>query len=295
MEWRKWFFAKRQSAPSPAVEYLRNIGGGLSLLGIIGLFPSPDFYWVGVGAFYLGLVLLTVEAYLESWVRYIRILMAIVYVLAASLFTFGYVARAASLDLSAISNPAELEKSPIAGMTWRPQYSELDLIIGGKDIDYSEINLHIKPDYPIAKIAQLTNISDVLFEDEDGMTTHVDSVSGGVGRSIPLELIATNAGYLVHCGKLDGGLQIKVIIAVVDMNYNPPPPNVGYLDGNYVLRIGLDNGDTYWLGYPMGDYYGHRPPSRRIDITGNYVAYQRRRRFKTTINVAQIPMQPVVK
>ena len=50
----------------------------------------------------------------------------------------------------------------IGGIVWRPVYTELDLIVNNPtDGNYDDVNILVRPDYPVAKIAQLSNLSDV--------------------------------------------------------------------------------------------------------------------------------------
>jgi hypothetical protein len=39
---------KKKDKPNPAISYLQNIGGGLSVVALIDLFFFPQFYWYGV-------------------------------------------------------------------------------------------------------------------------------------------------------------------------------------------------------------------------------------------------------
>jgi hypothetical protein len=188
--------------------------------------------------------------------------------------------------VSAMSVPGEYPNGTvIAGIQWRSEFTELDVQIGGAQRTYNDLNLVIQPDFPIAKMAQTSNISGVSFEDKLSVTAHEMLIEGATGnqRANPLVLVATDEGYRVRCEKLPAGAMLKIVMAIVDVKWNPSPPqerpDFGIFDMNYLLRFKMSDGGTYWYGHPEGEIYTPRPSPQHIKVFGDYVASQRRRTF----------------
>jgi hypothetical protein len=140
------------------------------LLGSSGLITLN--YWVGIFCFYSGLLITGYDVAVEPWFKKRRAwqtagLCLIVFGL--SLFTGEVLLVPAHLDaLAEYKWSAPPPGTPVGGIIWKPQYGELDvLLINNTSIDFTDIDLTIKPDESVAEIGQLSQIAGVSF-----MTPH---------------------------------------------------------------------------------------------------------------------------
>jgi hypothetical protein len=136
------------------------------------------------------------------------------------------------------------------------------------------------------------------------MTLRQMLIEGATGnqKANPLTLLATDAGYRVRCDKLPSGTALKIVMAVVDIKWNPAPhkprSDFGIFDKDYILKTKFDDGSTYWYGHPDGNVYTPRPSPQNVKIYGEYVAGQRKRTvlIQTKSIVMTMPqVQPAVR
>jgi hypothetical protein len=177
----------------------------------------------------------------------------------------------------------------------RPEFTELQVWINNpSENNYDDISPVIRPNDPIAAIAQATNVPDVSFEDKNGVSLRLTDINptAGTKTAIPVVLLATDAGYRVRCPRLPAKTTIRVEIALADIKWNPSPPNDRPIeekvrDINYIFRLKQDDFSTYWLGHAEANDYTPRPTSTDwARIEGEYKAAQRKRSISQKIQIA---------
>jgi len=285
---------------------LRTAGGAAELFGWGGL-VFADWFWVGVTAIYLGFALLALDAWFEpdfrdNWKIKGIIFGAILAVAAA--FSWAMVFVEGPLPAYAFATDGAYPiGTVISGISWRPQFTELNVDIENpQDKTYEDLNIVIRPTSAVAAIAQTSSISDVSFEDKNGLSTHMLDLNPRTGgsKAIPLVLLATDAGYRMRCGHLPAHAHLKILMALTDIKWNPQPSPPGtpieeaVRDPNYLLRVKADDFSTYWWGYREGEVYAPRPTSTEwLKIEGDYTVGRRRRTISQRIQIGgKITIKP---
>jgi hypothetical protein len=263
------------------------------LVGLGGLLLI-EWFWPAVALIYVSFLVLLIDVWFESELsRKWRIGIAVVLVSLIAAFSWGIVFVPAPLPMQAIITDAGYPPgTDINGIVWKKGFRELRLnIFNTSDRDYHNISLSIQPVEPIAAIKQRTNISGVVFYDNHRLTaTPVDiDLITGQRTAIPVVLLATDAGYTVHCPSLPGGTSIEIVMALAEMKYPPEQPSQKppLEDKNFMLRIRFDDGSSYWLGYTDGDDYLPQPPSTEtVKVEGKYNAALRTRSIAEKVLVS---------
>jgi hypothetical protein len=284
----------------PIIKWTRTAGitteafgwGGLLLIG---------WFWPAAAFIYAGFLLLAIDAWFEPELQnYRRWRIGIVLTVTgfAAAFSWGVVFVKAPLEVSAMVTDAEYPPgTTIAGIAWRPEFTELLMSIKNpSDRSYDDTSLLIRPTAPIAAIAQLKNVPNISFDDNNGLSTRLMDINPTAGKAtaIPLILLATDAGYRMRCPHLPAKTTVEVVIALADIKWNPPAhPSQRSIeevarDKDYVLRItNYDDFSSYWLGHPDGDVYAPRPRrSQWVKVEGEYNAALRRRSISQKVDVA---------
>jgi hypothetical protein len=120
----------------------------------------------------------------------------------------------------------------------------------------------------------------------------------GKALAIPLVLLATDAGYVMHCSRLPARTSLQILIALADIKWNPPPePSDRPIqdqvnDKDYVMRVKLDDFSTYWLGHADGNVYAPRPKPQWVKVDGEYTAVFRTRGISQKIELGSHPSLP---
>ena len=248
-------------------------------------------FWIGASLIYLGFLLVAIDLWVEPDLHGktgMRIVGVLAIALFAAAFSWRIVFVKAPLDVMAFTiNGTHPPGTTIAGIAWKAQFTELQVwLVNPTERNYDDLNVVIRPGSPIAAIAQLTAIPNVSFEDSHAATGRLISNA----TVIPLILLATDTGYRMRCPRLPAKTEIKVVIALADVKWNPLPPEDKQQasDKNYVLRVKReDDCSTYWFGHAgVDDDYTPRPTSSEtIKIEGEYVAAQRTRSVSQKIKV----------
>jgi len=259
------------------------LGGGL--MELIGFIPS-------VVLIYMGLTLLAIDFRGEPLVKpkkWFRTFGTVAFIAIIVWFTHSIVFIPAPLNLEGVVVAGEYPKdTTIAGIKWKPEFTQLFIIIGNPtDRAYEDLFLEIKPDKPIAAMGQLTSISDVYCEPK--LLRELFPLKRvGDPNLIPLQLVATNAGYFLRCRRLPGKTDLKIVAAIVGLKTRPQPEHAplgmssdvwgtGTIDDkSYVLT--MKAGEVlYWYGRIDSDIYTREPVVNKLQITGKYVATRRER------------------
>lgn len=282
------------------------------LLSLVRAFFAPAFviggwqlmatssFW-GLTVVYLGFAFCLAECIWEpALIRkayQLQICLIGIVIFLTTAFTIGVALVFAPLNLQALAWKSDFAGSAPGGIAWRPVFVGLDLIVSNPtDGNYDNIDLWVRPDYPVAQIAQLSNLSEVSFEDKLGFTSRVtiEDVSAKVGA--PMVFLATDAGYKVHCARIPPNSSLRIVMAVVDIKKTQPsdpkkpisiPSNVSIDD--FFLEYTLDTkGDksTYWFGSPKNlSAYAPGAKPKQLVVSGAYTASSRRRTTKQNLAV----------
>jgi len=285
--------SRRKKLPG-IVKWLRTAGGAAELFGWGGLVLA-DWFWVGVAAIYLGFALLALDVWFEPD-RKTKTIIGVAILVFTVAFSWGVVFVEGPLPINVFATDGEYPiGTVISGVSWRPQFTELNVDIENpKDRPYEDLNLVIRPTSAVAVLAQTSGISDVSFEDKNGLSTHILDLDPrtGISKAIPLVLLATDAGYRVRCGRLPARDHLRIVMALADIKWDPSPLPTGtpieqsFQDPNYMLRIKNDDFSTYWLGYREGSVYASRPTSTEwLKVEGDYTVGHRRRTVSLKVQI----------
>jgi len=278
----------------PIVKWLRAVGSSAELFGWGGLMLT-EWFWPAVGLIYGGFLLLIIDILFEpgfqnrkAWK--VGALLGILLVMV--LFSWGIVFVDAPIDFDVSCTDAEFPPgTTIAGITWRPDFSELQFLIkNSSDKAYRDVDLLIRPNEPVAAISQLTSVPGVYFEDKNGVSLIValENLKAKTKSVLPIVLLASDAGYRMHCPLLPAKTAIRVIMAIADIKWNPKPRvksgeewdrNMRELINNKenVFRLRFEDFSTYWFGQSDSNVYAPRLIPNWVKVEGSYnVAYRTR-------------------
>ena len=262
-------------------------------------------YAAGLGVVYCGFALCLAECIWEPALLrrpyQLQIVSIGIVISLATVFTTGVVFVPAPLNFQSLASKSDYAPGTApAGIAWRSVFVELDFIATNPtDSNYDNIDLWVRPDYPVAQIAQLSNLTDVSFEDKLGVISRVtiEDLSAKVGA--PMVFLATDAGYKVHCGHIPPNSSLRIIMAVVDVKKSQPTdpkkpitiPSDVSIDDFSVEEILDTKGDksTYWFGSPKNlSVYAPGAKPKRITVSGFYTASNRRRSIKQDLVVNSV-------
>jgi hypothetical protein len=288
---------KRKVKLHPALVWCRSIGLFSVLAGALGMIQQ--FFWFSVASVCIGLLLLSVDLYFEPELpRGYKIVGGIIVAACLIWFNLSFVIVSAPLTFNSLASNSDyaLGGGP-GGIAWRSVFVELDFMATNPtDSNYDNIDMVVRPDYPVAAIAQLSNLSDVSFEDYYGVTNRVTVQDLSTQVGVPLVFLATDAGYKIHCGRIPPKSSLRLVMAVVDTKKSAPtdpqkpiilPREVSPDD--FILEQSFDTkGDkaTYWFGSAKNlSIYAPGAKPKKIIVSGSYTAINRRRNVKQEIVV----------
>lgn len=308
--------SKPSSAPQehsevpPFLVWIFRVGGFTFLVGGLTMITTPNFFWLSVFLVYCGLLLLAVEIYAEPALRRLPIrLTGWTIVIAFGVwYSVSIVFVSAPLRVSTLSVGLDYSVGDgPAGISWRPYYAELTAIFTNPTKDnYDDINLLVRPDFPVAALAQASQLSGFSYEDKFGMNARIWIEDLANHQKQGMDFLATNAGYKIHCDRIPPDASLKVTMALV--NFNPArvtdvknvAQNFSLSNGvhgneivNAPLGTGLDHfaitatihetngGDyLYWYGSPKNSaFYLSQPIPKRLSVGGTYVGANRIQTF----------------
>jgi hypothetical protein len=291
-----------------ALIWFRSIGICGVLLGGLGVM-QPQFFWLSIGFVCAGLALLAIDLYFEPGLSNgFKVSGQVLIFVALGIFSAKVVFVSAPINFNSLASKSDYALAAnLGGITWRSVFIELDLIVTNPtDGNYDNAELLVRPDYPIAAIAQLSNLSDVSFEDNLGVTNRVtiEDLSAKVGA--PMVFLATDAGYKVHCGRIPPNNSLRIVMAVVDIKKsqasdpNKPftvPSNVS-IDDFFMVQTFDTKGDksTYWYGSPKNlSAYAPGAKPHKITVRGFYTASNRKRNINQDLIVNSMTRELVNK
>jgi hypothetical protein len=219
-----------------------------------------------------------------------------------TLFSINVVFVHAPICLTALEMGPVYNLSP-AGIVWKPFYTELDLIIANQtDTSYQSLDVLVRPNSPVAGIGQQGNIGNVSFQDRYGAVGQVAVTDTSTGEVTKEPLMATDAGYIVHCPELPPHTGLRLVLAIGAIVPSPPPTSSiqqgGSIPGSPVkdsihasVKIpDAKEGDFYyWYGNKDNAalWVANTEPTK-VTVRGSYVGGHRSRYVDENIPVKKL-------
>jgi hypothetical protein len=215
------------------------------------------------------------------------------------MFTIGVVLVRAPLDVSAFTMRSTENLAP-GGILWKPFFTELDVVFANQtDMTYENVDVLVRPDYPVAAIAQTGNLSDVSFQDRYGLFARNTVEDLSTGRIIAMPPIATDAGYKIHCGRIPPRTSLMLVMAIVEMRKAPPPqqrlqlpPNASMEGFSSQVTVADKEEGTfhYWYGQEINTHlYIPNPNPSRVTVRGSYIGGNKPRDINQDVIVRRMP------
>jgi hypothetical protein len=279
----------------PIYRWIRATGIGSEAFGWGSLMLAGQFV-IGAALIYLGFLLLAIDLWVEPDLRgktVWRVVFTGFIVLLAAAFSWGMVFVDDALDVSGLVTDAEYAQgTKISGVAWRPEFTELNvMMVNPTDRVYEDLNLVIRPTEPVIAIEQISDFPGVSFVDKnDFMARMLDISPSGSSKAIPLDLLATDAGYRVRCPRLPAHSTLKILIALGNLRWDPrphfnTPVEEQARDSDYVLKVKFDDFSTYWEGHREGAVYTPRPSIEWFKVEGDFVVTMQKRKIDKKIYV----------
>ncbi len=212
-------------------------------------------------------------------------------------YTFGVAIVPAPLEVDAISWTSDYRSgsAPVSTIPWSPKFSELQLILNNPtSTRYEDVDFIVRPDQPIAAIAELTSIGGVHISEASPTSLTMGMLHGGTQKfeANPLVLIATDAGYRIRCDVLPPHEHVGIVMAIANIDMSKSQrdkmtdqSDMGIHDRLYVTKISHGDGHASWFGNTdngrrIDDVYGEKRPVSTVYIEGQYTSGPRRRSIK---------------
>lgn len=270
--------------------WLRTVGGASIFLGGSGMLTEPEYFWWSASAVYIGVALLGVDLLvLEPGVAaqgvLVRSLLVAAFAFILGLFTFGVVLADSPLDVVWLANNAKYPAGTVKdGIEWRPEFSELMLSISnGSEHAYSDLNVIVRPDQPVAAIAHVTG-PEVSFEPATIITPSIMLLDGkNEPLANPMVLAATEGGYRIRCERLPPKTTIRVLMALatIKQQVSTPQEILKGFKKDDVLGIEFFQKDRKdhklhsWFALKGGAVFGARPTMKSMTWSADFVSVYR--------------------
>lgn len=129
----------------------------------------------------------------------------------------------APLNISALGLGPVYNLRP-GGLDWKPFYNELDIVFTNQtDMPYENFNALVRPEVPVAGIAQIGNLPDVSFRDRYGVVGDAFVRNPQTNETTKAVILATDAGYSVSCKEVPAGSSLQLVMETVGIKPLPPP------------------------------------------------------------------------
>jgi hypothetical protein len=181
----------------------------------------------GVCPAYAGFAICLAECIWEPWLvrrpYQLQVFGVGIICLFFDLFTIGVAFVRAPLDVSAFGIGPVYNLNPGA-LDWKPFYNELDIVFANQsDMPYENINILVRPDVPVAGIAQIGNLPEVSFRDRYGIVGNASVQNLKTNETTKAVILATDAGYNVFCKEIPARSSLQLVMETVGIKPSPPP------------------------------------------------------------------------
>jgi hypothetical protein len=152
----------------------------------------------------------------------------------------------------------------IGGIAWGSRFNDLRiLVVNETELEFSDIDLVLRPNVPVAGIGQVSNLPNVTFSPVADPVFTQELFVGETRKRIvnPLVLAASDGGYRVLCKSLPRKSKLELTMATAEIIDFPkagasrtPRPDGGIFDRDYVIKVEMKNNDTKVI---TNNWYGH--------------------------------------
>lgn len=291
-----------ESRPTHLLAWLRAFFGPMVCIGGWGAIPAN--YLIGVSIVYAGLAFAFFEIVYDPFINRksipIQISSLALVLFFLDWFTIAFVAAAAPINFTSFQTDINYTAgNGPAGISWEPFFAELDfLVTNPSDSNYDNLDLLVRPDFPVVKIAQQSNLEGVSFEDRYGMNVRGTIEESGSQPQVPLIFLGTNAGYKVHCPSIPPNSSLSLVMAIADFKKTKPedsgrPFNVppGADMSQFLLSPTVTDKEgtfNYWFGTAVNKlHYLPKPTLKKVYVEISYTASYRRRKKTLEVPVDQ--------
>ena len=113
------------------LSYIRKSGIVSLFIGAASVMTGPEYYWYAVAFLNLGLILLFIDILFERWeTAWVRWILIGVVAICIAGFNWAWVFIDYPLEFASVAVDAEHQEGTIiAGISWRPQFTELQVFI----------------------------------------------------------------------------------------------------------------------------------------------------------------------
>lgn len=265
----------RAPEPHPVVQYIRNTGGGLSVLGLAGILPGPRFYWWGVSFLNLGLLLLLIEALFENWRLRYRLLVACAWLVLIVLFNLKVVMLPEPIVVQVMAYDGNYQGGEdVYGIKWRKEMSELRLRFSNPtDRNYDNLDINFITDGAIMDVKEMTSLNNCKFIPVfvRDINAHGYATTKNGDTVATVTHVATTREYRIRCDSLPSFGRLEFVVAVVHLKPQRFKPE-----------------DLQHLGFFFGgadDIFASRSKAKWVWISGQYDALNRPFDWKYTYAV----------
>jgi hypothetical protein len=266
-------------------------------------------FWCGACLAYCGFVVCLWECATEPALLnkpdWIRIAAIGVLLLFFDLFSINMVFVLAPIDVSAYSKGPAFNLNP-GGIDWKPSFSELDVVFANQtDMPYENFNVLVRPNVPVAGMAQIGNLPDVSFRDRYGIVPNALVQNPQTNETIKAVILATDAGYSVSCKEIPAGSSLQLVMQTIGIKPTPPPsgsiPQGGQIAVPSYVRLqdfyftqpvpDLVEGKTfhYWLGNKeVSSIFVPNVTPNMVTVRGTYIGGHRSRSINQDVSVKRM-------
>lgn len=216
-----------------------------------------------------------------------------------------------TLGFAAITSDVEYPVGTnIGAISWISRFRDLRiLIINEAGSDYSDIDLILRPDVPVASIGQVSNLPDVTFSPVADNTFSQELFVSATRKRVVnlLVLIASDGGYRVVRKSLPHKSKLEITFATAEIIDFPKPgvsqtprPDFGIFDRDYALKVEMKDNETKaitnnWYGRGSDAngrieevYKTATPLAKTVQISGRYKVDQEYLPISTKIDAKDV-------
>lgn len=261
----------------PAVVWSRSVSMASICFGGLG-FLTVHFWWA-VGLVYIGVLLLSLDLYLEPWFKehaWFRVVGLSGLLVVLSAFSFGVAFAAEPLHIMAQLRPDEYAPDTvIGGIPWRSQFADVRLVVRNSSAhDYENLDLQVwvdnqSDDFMIYRVGQTSIFPVVSISPYNPYNFHLLL---NPPKSRRYEILTGNSelsssSYNIHCDRLAPEAYFETVLAIARFTFG--------------IRS-KEHGDS-------APIFGPRPRLTSLRVAGRFRGTFRIRDFDKKLPVVSFP------
>jgi hypothetical protein len=275
------------------VQYLRILGGFSLAATVFSLMLLPNAFWYFETIVYAAILLWAADAFFElrEYRRVLQIFPIPVGIIAAFLFSWQFTFVALPIGEGVWSTGASYEPgSVVSGIPWSSQFTDIHVDVSNlTDYDYSQLDLLIKPKEPVVAFATIAPSPNASLTREMNPLVSSDfqllNPKTGSRIDLPVEWFASTGGVRLRCDSLPAQSVVRVLLAVANIDQKTVDKNGDYVFGPFAWEK-----QQFWAKFttfPLkDDLFSSKPTPTTLTITGQYVAFFRRKHVNQTVSVS---------